>query len=156
MVVAVLEVPVTVIRPSKVHGRWARNARTKGIVEAMLRGDPAVELADADTIDHLTAATNAAALIGTVAGHPGRRILNAADPDTPTAEEIVGAIAAELSWGGTIERVPGGSDRGRHPWQTPMTLDLTAARELGYRPAGSSISLLAEEIRWLLSRIPAR
>ncbi|WP_414171481.1 NAD-dependent epimerase/dehydratase family protein [Clavibacter tessellarius] len=35
--------PVTVIRPSKVHGRWARNARTRGIVERMLAGAETVE-----------------------------------------------------------------------------------------------------------------
>ncbi len=148
--------PVTVIRPSKVHGRWARNARTAGIVARMLRGDRTIELAGADTIDHLTAARNAAALIETVAARPGRRILNAADPDTPTAEEIVGAIAVELAWGGTIERVPTGTDRGRHPWQTRMTLDSTAARELGVQPAGSGLGLLAEEVQWVLSRTPAR
>ncbi|WP_307048061.1 NAD-dependent epimerase/dehydratase family protein [Arthrobacter oryzae] len=148
--------PVTVIRPSKVHGRWARNARTKSVVERMLRGEHTIELADGDTIDHLTAAPNAAALIETVAGRPGHRILNAADPDTPTAREIVGAIAAELSWGGTIERVASGTDRGHHPWQTPMTLDSAAARELGYEPAGSGISLIAEEVRWVLSQVAAR
>lgn len=148
--------PVTVIRPSKVHGRWARNARTRSVVEWMAWGEPAIELADADTIDHLTAATNAAALIATVAAHPGRRILNAADPDTPTAEEIVAAIAHELAWEGTIERVAGGSERGRHPWQTAMTLDTTAALELGYQPIGSGISLLAQEVRWIRSRIPAQ
>ncbi|GAA1496366.1 NAD(P)H-binding protein [Paeniglutamicibacter kerguelensis] len=148
--------PVTVIRPSKVHGRWARNARTTGVVESMLRGDTRIELANAQTIDHLTAASNASALIETVANRPGRRILNTADPDAPTAEEIVGTIAAELSWSGRIERVPGGSERGRHPWQTPMTLDITSAIELGYQPVGSGIELLAEEVRWVLSRISER
>lgn len=71
--------PVTVIRPSKVHGRWARNAR-----------------------------------------------------------------------------VVSGCDRGRHPWQTPMTLDSAAARELGYAPVGSGISLIAEEVRWVLPQIATR
>jgi nucleoside-diphosphate-sugar epimerase len=143
--------PVTVIRPSKVHGRWARNARTKSIVDRMRDGDASIELAGADTIDHLTAARNAAALIATVAARPGPRILNAADPDTPTAEQIVRAIAAELSWDGRIEHVPSGTDRGRHPWQTPMVLDTTAAIELGCRPVGNGIDLITEEVRWLLA-----
>jgi nucleoside-diphosphate-sugar epimerase len=148
--------PVTVIRPSKVHGRWARNARTKSIIDRMLSGNQSIELAHADTIDHLTAAKNAAALIKTVATRPGRRILNAADPDTPTAEDIVDAIATELSWDGRIEHVPGGSERGRHPWQVPMTLDPTAALDLGYEPVGNGIDLITEEIRWLLSRRSGR
>jgi hypothetical protein len=117
----------------------------------MLSGNLSIEIAQADTIDHLTAAKNAAALIKTVAARPGRRILNAADPDTPTAEEIVGAIAAEISWDGRIERVVGESDRGRHPWQTPMTLDSTSALELGYQPVGNGIDLITEEVLWLLS-----
>ncbi|WP_240630090.1 NAD-dependent epimerase/dehydratase family protein [Specibacter cremeus] len=45
--------PVTVIRPSKVHGRWARNARTSSIVDWMLSGNQSIELAHADTVDHL-------------------------------------------------------------------------------------------------------
>lgn len=45
-----------------------------------------------------------------------------------------------------------GSERGRHPWQTSMTLDSTAALELGYEPVGNGIDLITEEIRWLLSR----
>jgi hypothetical protein len=122
----------------------------------MLSGNQSIELAHADTIDHLTAAKNAAALIKTVATRPGRRILNAADPDTPTAEDIVDAIATELSWDGRIEHVPGGSERGRHPWQVPMTLDPTAALDLGYEPVGNGIDLITEEIRWLLSRRSGR
>ena len=62
--------PVTVIRPSKVHGRWARNPRTRVFVERMLRGDPTIPLADqGGSIDHLTAAANAAALVETIARH---------------------------------------------------------------------------------------
>ncbi|GAA1679857.1 hypothetical protein GCM10009830_28630 [Glycomyces endophyticus] len=147
--------PVTVVRPSKVHGPWARNARTKGIVERMRAGADRIALARADTVDHLTAARNAAALIAAVAERPGRRILNAADPDTPSAHEIVRAIAAELSWPGTIEIVPDDDESGRHPWQTPMVLDTTAARELGYEPAGTGIDLIAEEVRWVRSGEPA-
>lgn len=141
--------PVTVLRPSKVHGRWARNARTKDLVGQMLAGEQTVALADADAVDHLTAAANVAALIETVAAHPGRRILNSADPDTPTAEEIVRAIAGELQWHGTIEHVPGGSGRGHHPWRTSLTLDTTAARDVGYQPVGNALDLLIDEVRWV-------
>ena len=141
--------PVTVIRPSKVHGPWARNARTQGIIEQMLRGEPVIELVDPGTVDHLTAAANAAALIETVAAHPGTRILNAADPDTPSAAEIVRAIAAQLGWSGAINPVRNGLNRGHHPWRTAMTLDTAAARNLGYRPAGNALDLLAQEVEWV-------
>lgn len=91
--------PVTVIRPSKVHGRWARNPRTRRFVERMLRGDRTIMLADRGaSIDHLTAAANTAALIETVSKAPGQRVLNSADPDTPTAEQIVRTIGERLDW----------------------------------------------------------
>jgi nucleoside-diphosphate-sugar epimerase len=148
--------PVTVVRPSKVHGRWARNARTGSIIDLMRSGARSIDLAQAETVDHLTAARNTAALIQTVAARPGQRILNSADPDTPTAADIVRAIAAELSWDGRINHIPGSSERGRHPWQVPMTLDTTASLDLGYQPVGNGIDLIAEEIQWLLSRYPDR
>jgi len=143
--------PVTVLRPSKVHGQWARNARTGSIIDWMLSGNQDIELVQADTIDHLTAATNTASLIKTVATRSGRRILNVADPDTPTASEIVGAIAAELAWERQISRIEGAPDRGNHPWMTPMILDSTSALELGYRPVGNGLDLISEEVQWLLS-----
>lgn len=147
--------PVTVVRPSKVHGRWARNARTQSIVEHMLRGEPTIELADPNTVDHLSAAANAAALIEILAGQPGPRILNAADPDTPSALHIVQSIAAQLAWSGIIDLVQDTANRGNHPWRTPMILDTTAARELGYQPVGNGLDLLADEVTWVQTRTSA-
>ena len=162
--------PVTVIRPSKVHGRWARNARTRGFVEAMLRGDARIELADrGQTVDHLTAAANTAALIETVAltsGQAAPRILNSADPDTPTAEQIVRAIGEHVGWTGTVELLgerdqdehgdgdsgsDAGRDRGHHPWRVahPIVLDTTASTAIGYAPVGGSLELLLDEVDWV-------
>lgn len=146
--------PVTLIRPSKVHGRWARNARTRGFVERMVRGDERIELADLGrSVDHLTAAANTAALIRTVATLPGRRILNSADPDTPTAEQIVRAIGAHVAWDGTIDLIdaPGDHERGHHPWRSanPIVLDTTASTALGYEPVGGSLELLMDEVDWV-------
>ena len=59
------------------------------------------------------------------------------------------AIAAQLGWHGTVVPVPEGSDRGLHPWRTPMTLDTTAALNLGYRPVGNGLELLADEVAWV-------
>lgn len=147
--------PVTVIRPSKVHGRWARNPRTHSIIESMLRGDQRIELADhGASIDHLTAAANTAALISTVAGLPDARILNSADPDTPTAKHIVQTIGSRLGWAGTLDLLDGVSDpeRGWHPWLTshPIVLETGASTRLGYVPAGTGLDLLVEEIDWLV------
>jgi nucleoside-diphosphate-sugar epimerase len=143
---------VTVIRPSKVHGRWARNARTRGIVERMLAGAAAIELADRGaSVDHLTAAANAAALIARVADVPGARILNSADPDPLTAAEIVRVIADELGWDGRIVPLEPGADGGAHPWAAPhpIVLDTRASLALGYAPVGTGAELLREEVAWV-------
>ncbi|EYR63691.1 reductase [Actinotalea ferrariae CF5-4] len=145
--------PVTVIRPSKVHGRWARNPRTRAFVAPMLRREPTLRLADRGmSVDHLTAASNTAALIEVVAGRPGARILNSADPDTPTAADIPTAIALELSWDGELELLEPHVTAGDHPWLTryPIVLDISAATSLGYQPVGLGVDLLREEVRWLV------
>ncbi|QNE47118.1 NAD-dependent epimerase/dehydratase family protein [Glaciihabitans sp. INWT7] len=149
--------PITVIRPSKVHGRWARNPRTRSFVESMMRGEQKIELAArGESIDHLTAASNTAALIATVATLPGARILNSADPDAPSAEQIVRAIALRVGWNGALDLLGGAADplRGRHPWMTahPIVLDTSASTRLGYAPAGTGLALLAEEIDWIAAQ----
>lgn len=143
--------PVTVIRPSKVHGRWARNARTSVIVRRMREGENVLRLRRARAVDHLTAAANTAALIETVADVPAARILNSADPDALSATEIVEAIGEAISWPGRV--VPVADDHAGldHPWAAahPIVLDTTAAVRLGYRPVGTGRALLAEEARWV-------
>ncbi|MFT2690143.1 NAD-dependent epimerase/dehydratase family protein [Clavibacter zhangzhiyongii] len=151
--------PVTVIRPSKVHGRWARNARTRDLVERMLAGAPTIELADRGaSVDHLTAAANAAALIARVADAPGARILNAADPDALTAAEIVAVIADELGWRGRIVPLEPGAEGGAHPWAAPhpIVLDTRAAVALGYAPVGTGAELLRAEVAWIRDGVGPR
>lgn len=147
--------PVTILRPSKVHGRWARNARTHGHVDLMSRDVPVIELAHGSAVDHLTAAENTAALIQTVADAPAARVLNSADPDTPSAARVVGRIAELVGWTGRLELLEGEhGERGRHPWQSahPIVLDTAAGSALGYRPVGTGLDLLALEVGWLLGR----
>lgn len=150
--------PVTVIRPSKVHGRWARNARTRSFVTRMRSGEPAIALAARGaSVDHLAAASNTAALIQTVAARPGSRILNSADPDAPTAAQIVRAIGARLGWSGTLELLEDDdpeSERGQHPWQSahPIVLDVEKSHALGYAPVGTALDLLVEEVDWVAAQ----
>ncbi|MBW9093871.1 NAD-dependent epimerase/dehydratase family protein [Microbacterium jejuense] len=148
--------PVTVIRPSKVHGRWARNARTRTFVERMLRGDDVIPLARlGESVDHLTAADNTASLIETVAGAPAARVLNSADPDVPTAAEIVRSIGDALDWHGQIELLSGDDERGANPWAAlhPIVLDTSASEQLGYRPVGRGVDLIAAEAHWVVSTL---
>jgi len=145
--------PVSVLRPSKIHGEGAAPPREWVFVKRVLDRRPAVLLAHrGEGVDHPTAAANIAALIETVAGKPGARILNSADPDAPSGLEIARTIARHLDheW---EEVLVEGAEIGRHPWDKlpPFALDTTAAHELGYVPAGDYAATVVEEIDWLVA-----
>ena len=162
-------VPVTVLRPSKIHGPGSRQPREWMFVKRVLDRRPVLFLARRGAgVDHPTAAANIAALIELAARRPGRRILNAADPDAPRALDMSRAIAAHLghTWeeillgredgqgredGEDGEEPPGQATLGRHPWDAPhpIVLDMTAAAAVGYTPAGDYATTVAAEVDWL-------
>ncbi len=149
-------VAVTIIRPSKVHGPGALRPREWTFVKRVLDRRPVVLLGNGGRGgDHPTAAANIAALIEVVAARPGQRILNSADPDTPSAAEIARIIAAQLGhrWEEILldEAAPEGL--GETPWDLahPIVLDMTAAERLGYTPAGDYASTVAAEVAWLVA-----
>ena len=148
--------PVTVLRPSKVHGPGAPRPREWVFVKRVLDRRPAVFLARrGEGVDHTTAAANVAALIETVAAQPGRRVLNSADPDAPSGLEIARTIAALLghSWEEVLLDAGAEPELGHHPWDAeyPIVLDMTAAEKLGYVPAGNYAQTVAAEVDWLVS-----
>jgi nucleoside-diphosphate-sugar epimerase len=148
--------PVTVLRPSKVHGPGAPRPREWVFVKRVLDRRPAVLLARRGVgTDHTTAAANVAALIETVAAQPGRRVLNSADPDAPSALEIARTIAARLDyrWDEVLLDPGAEPELGRHPWNAeyPIVLDMTAAGKLGYVPAGNYAQTVVAEVNWLVS-----
>jgi nucleoside-diphosphate-sugar epimerase len=149
--------PVTVLRPSKIHGEGASPAREWVFVKRALDRRPAVFLAHRGTgVEHTTAAANIAALIEVVAHEPGARVLNSADPTALNGLEIARTVARHL--GHTWEEVLVDDDSlGRHPWDRahPVVLDLRAAAELGYVPAGDYATTVATEIDWLVHEHPA-
>jgi hypothetical protein len=104
--------------------------------------------------DHPSAALNIASLIETVADRPGRRVLNAADPDSPSGAHIAAIIAAHLGhrWREIPldESAPDGI--GSHPWDRvpPVVLDTSAAIALGYTPVGDYANTVTNEIDWLV------
>jgi nucleoside-diphosphate-sugar epimerase len=147
--------PVTVVRPSKVHGPGAQRPREWVFVRRALDRRPAVLLAHRGAgVDHPTAAANTAALIEVAAARPGRRILNSADPDPPSGLEISRTVARYLGyrWDEVLLGDEADPALGRHPWDAryPIVLDLTAAAGLGYVPAGDYATTVADEIDWLI------
>lgn len=159
-------VPVTVLRPSKIHGPGSRQPREWMFVKRVLDRRPVLFLAHRGAgVDHPTAAANVAALIELAAGRPGRRILNAADPDAPSARQISRVIAGHLghTWAEVLLDAPdaaagqaataGQASLGRTPWDKPrgFVLDMTAAARLGYVPAGDYAATVAAEVDWLVA-----
>jgi nucleoside-diphosphate-sugar epimerase len=150
--------PVTVVRPSKVHGEGAENPREWFFVKRVLDRRPAVLLARRGAgTDHPTAAANIAALIEVAAAKPGARILNSADPDAPSGLEISRTIAGHLNheWEEVLLDEEG--PLGHHPWDRvpPVVLDTTAATVLGYVPAGDYATTVAGMVDWLVAEPPA-
>lgn len=149
--------PVTVLRPSKVHGEGNSTPREWVFLKRVLDGEPRIYLAHrGEGVDHTSAAANIAALIEVVAARPGTRILNAADPDAPSALEISRAVARHMghSW---EEILVSDDSAGRTPWDTipPVVLDMTAAGDLGYVPAGDYAATVGAELDWLAAAAAA-
>jgi nucleoside-diphosphate-sugar epimerase len=148
--------PVTVLRPSKIHGPGSRQPREWVFVKRVLDRRPAVFLAHRGAgVDHTTAAANIATLIEVAAESPGARVLNSADPDSPTALEIARTIARQLghSWEEVLLDDAPADGLGRTPWDAPhpIVLDTTAALELGYVPAGDYAATVADMVDWLVT-----
>lgn len=150
--------PVTVLRPSKVHGPGARRPREWVFVKRVLDSRPALLLARPWSVDHTTAAVNVAALVEVAAARPSARILNCADPDAPTALEIARTVAAHLGhhWEEVLldeEQTPYAPSLGRHPWDAahPLVLDTTAAVRLGYEPVGDYATTVGGTLDWLVA-----
>lgn len=150
--------PVTVLRPSKVHGDGAAAPLEWYFVKRALDRRPAVLLADLGRgADHPSAAVNIAALVEVVAQRPGRRILNAADPDAPDGLAVSRVIAALTghAWREVLLNDDAPPGLGRHPWHRdpPIVLDTAAAQALGYRPVGDYAATVAGDVGGMLDRV---
>lgn len=150
--------PVSVLRPSKIHGAGSTNPREWFFVKRILDRRPALVLAQGGrNIDHTSAAANIAALVETVADNPAARILNSADPDAPSALEIAHTIGKQMNYEWNEQIFDAGSFQtvGDHPWNVafPRILDMSAASALGYRPVGSYAETAGAEIDWLLDQV---
>lgn len=149
--------PVTVLRPSKIHGREDRAPREWHFVKRALDRRPVVLLAGRGAgTDHPTAATNLAALVAVAAQRPGRRILNVADPDAADGLAISRVVSSLVGheWREVLldDRAPVGL--GWHPWHRlpPIVLDTGAASALGYRPVGDYAGTVADAVRRLVEQ----
>ena len=152
----------TIVRPGAIHGPHARFSREWYFVKRILDGRRFVVLARRGaSCFHTSSTENLAELIRLAARRPRRRVLNCADPSAPSASEIGRACAAAL--GAELVEVllpgPEQGSLGDHPWNVPrpFVLDMTeAALDLGYRPAATFESAVAETCRWLVEHTRGR
>lgn len=146
--------PVTVLRASKVHGVGASPAREWVLVRRILDGRRTVPLPyRGRSIDHTSAAQNIAALVETVAARPGRRIVNAADPDAPDVASIVRTVADHFDHTWDEVAYPAAAPGGGMPWRDGARFELStaAAEALGYRPVGTYAETVPATLDWLAS-----
>ncbi len=123
------------------HGRHSRHPREWWFAKRILDRRPAIPLAYRGTSRfHPTAVANIAALVRVTAEQPGSRILNIANPDTPSVVEIARLMTGHFGYEGRVVEVDDDGFPpaiGRSPWSVPrpFLLDCAAALRLGYVPA---------------------
>ena len=149
--------PITVLRPSKVHGVWSRRPASGCLSSGSWTSGRSLFSPSAER-ELIIRAPRPMSLRWSSSSQvrPGRRILNSADPDAPSALEISRVIAGHLghSWEEVLlEDAETDGLLGQTPWSSvpPIVLDTTAAAELGYRPAGTYATTVAAEIDWLVA-----
>jgi nucleoside-diphosphate-sugar epimerase len=151
----------TLIRAGAIHGPWSTWAREWYFVKRVLDGRRAIVLAYRGASRfHPISVHNLAELIWLAAERPGRRVLNAGDPEPPTVVEIARAVAANLDhdWAEVLIDEPVGNV-GETVWSTPhpVVLDMTDAEfELGYRPVTTYEQALPETLAWLVEATRGR
>jgi nucleoside-diphosphate-sugar epimerase len=152
--------PTTLLRAGAIHGPHSPLPRELYFVKRNLDGRRRRVLAfRGESRFHTAAARNIAELIRLAAARPGSRVLNACDPQSPTASEI-GASVDEVMGVETqtvlVDGPPPAPSVGSSPWsvELPVVCDMSAAeRELGYRPVVSYTDSLPETVEWLTRRL---
>ncbi len=149
-------IPVTVLRPSRIHGPGSARPREWFVVRRLLDGRSRIPLAhEGRTANHPTAVRNVAALVTVCAADPATRVLNVADPDAPTAAAVTTAVAAACGKAVSVVGLPDDAppEFGQSPWSNwpPYLLDTTVSRQLtDYEPVPYARAV-REEIDWLLA-----
>ena len=147
--------PATLIRAGAIHGPGSTYPREWHFVKRVLDGRRAIVLAwRGRSRFQPISVHNLAELIWLACERPGRRVLNAGDPEPPTVLEISRLIASRMGheWAEVLIEDPAG-EIGRTPWSVPhdCVLEMTEAQfELGYRPVTTYGAALPETIEWLV------
>lgn len=156
------ELPATSLRAGAIYGPHTKHSREWYFVQRALDGRQTIVLARrGEGRFNTLSVENLAELIALSATQPGKRILNAGDPSTPTAVEIGRAIAAAMGreWDEVLMPGPEEGTVGTHPWNvhSPFILDMTRAHEeLGYEPLTDYAQAVPETVDWLVRAVGGR
>ena len=151
------EIPATLVRAGAIYGPGDLNSREWYFVKRALDGRRVVVLPYRGASRFQpTSVHNLAELIRLAAERPGRRLLNAGDPEAPTVAEIGRHIAAAMNheWSEVLLPGPPRNGVGDHPWGVPhpFVLDMTEAEfEVGYRPVTTYARAAKETCDWLVA-----
>jgi nucleoside-diphosphate-sugar epimerase len=149
--------PVTVLRPCAIYGRYARHPREWWFVKRALDGRRRIPVAyKAESVFHTSSARGIAALAALCMTSPATRILNVADPTPLQVRDIAAAI--EDATGMPLNLVPfdgkpaSPSFVGSMPWSTerPFVLDTSQAKALGWDGGGEYHEDVGEVCKWLI------
>src|SRR6478752_8741800 len=149
---AVEDLPVSILRPGAIHGPFSPALREWYFIKRALDGRDRVVLSDGGGNRFSTSSTaNIAELVALCAAHPGKRVLNAVDHDDLSVAEIAQTVFAALEHEVEIVTFPGPpvDGVGGTPWTVanPLLLSMAAASvELGYRQPVSYAEAVASTI----------
>jgi len=154
--------PVSILRPGTLHGPYSTSLHQWSFIKRALDGRTVVPLAYGGRSRFSTsAADNVARLVQLCAEQPGVRVLNAADDDALTVEQIGRRVFALMGHDAEFVTFSGGPKEGRvgfNPWGIPrdIVLGMDAAKtELGYEQAIGYDDALQQDIDWAISAVRA-
>lgn len=158
---AVDDLPVSILRPGAIHGPFSPALREWYFIKRALDGRRRVVLADHGDNRFSTSATvNIAELVALCGEKPGRRVLNAVDVETPSVAEIARTVYETLDRDVEVVGFPGPpvDGVGGTPWTVahPLVLSMAAATvELGYRQPVSYEEAVRDAIDWAVREVRA-
>jgi nucleoside-diphosphate-sugar epimerase len=146
---------VTLLRPAAVHGPGSTHPREWWFVKRALDGRAIVPVRNMHGRFHTSSVNNLAELARVAVESPGKRVLNAADPEALSVSEIGACIAGHFGVQWRLVEIPHMSrpeSVGANPWSVPLpfVLDMRVAAEMGYRPAVSYSQTTRETCEWLV------
>jgi len=148
--------PITILRPCAIYGKYATHPREWWLIKRALDGRQHIPIAySGESIFHTSSAEGVGCLAELCMQKPAHRILNVADPQALTVRDIASALEVTMQLPISFypfEGKPVGGV-GASPWSVPLpyTLNCSAAKSLGWDGGQSYVEAVRETAQWLLT-----